>query len=85
MYEQIGSSTITTRCPNEIRVWSKEHNVKIPRILWAGYKRLSGQERDPVEGITAQVSALSEKLSRYAKKVWELEQALEDKEHGTKK
>lgn len=76
MYEEIGSSTVTTRCPNEIRAWSKANNVKLPRILWAGYKRLSGQERDPVEDLQKQLQTYGEKLSRYAKRVYDLEEEL---------
>jgi len=79
MYEETGSTTVTTRCPNAIRSWAKEHNVKLPRILWAGYKRLSGQERDPVADLSEQLKGVSEKLSRYAKRVHELEGQLEEK------
>ena len=74
MYEEVGSSTITTRCPNEIRMWARRNNVKMPRILWAGYKRLSGQEKDEIPELKEQMRGLSEKLSRYVKRVYELEE-----------
>lgn len=76
MYDSIGSTTITTRCPNEVRMWAKQNNVKIPRILWEGYAHLSGKKKDELPILQAQIKDLSDKLSRYARRVWELEEGM---------
>lgn len=75
MYDQtIGSTTVTTRCPNEIRDWAKKNDVKLPRILWEGYLHLSGKKKDEIPELKSEIRSLSEKLSRYARRVYELEE-----------
>lgn len=67
------SVTVTTRCPLVIKNWARQNNVKIPRILWAGYESMTRKKPDEIQALNTKVGVLAEKLMRTQKKLWELE------------
>lgn len=77
------SVTITTRCPLIIRNWALQNNVKIPRILWAGYETLTRKKPDEIQELTTKVNVLADKLNRANKKLWDLEGQMEMKDEST--
>jgi len=77
------SITITTRCPLVIRNWAMQNNVKIPRILWAGYEALTRKKPDEIQELNTKVTVLADKLVRTQKKLWELEGEMGVKDENT--
>jgi hypothetical protein len=73
------SKTITTRCPVQVLAWAKYNNVKIPRLLWAGYQKMTGEDTKKLQEMEILHQNLVEKLKKTASRLYELEQKFEQK------
>ena len=71
------SKTITTRCPVKILAWAKYNNVKIPRLLWAGYQKMTGEDTKKLQEMQIIYEKLGEKYKKVSDRLYEIEQKMD--------